>query len=90
MIALETVNLLPTVFGVTVVTLFIYLPYLLPRSTLPHVAAELREALQGIERAEEIGAIPFQSLARRTLERYEGFMFHTFQVCDDRSSDSSR
>jgi hypothetical protein len=52
---------------------YIYSPYLLPRTAIPHVAAAFREALQEIKRAEEMGAIQFPSLARRTLEKYESF-----------------
>jgi len=78
MFLLDTLNLFEAILGV--LALFVYLPYLLPRTTIPHIAAALREALQEIERAEEMGAIPFPSLARRTLERYEGFMFHTFSM----------
>jgi hypothetical protein len=52
---------------------YVYSPYLLPRTAVPHVAAAFREALQEIKRAEEMGAIQFPSLARRTLEKYESF-----------------
>jgi hypothetical protein len=66
--------------GTVLLALFVYIysPYLLPRTAIPHVAAALREALQEIERAEEMGAIPSPSLARRTLERYECFVSRTF------------
>jgi hypothetical protein len=59
---------------------YVYSPYLLPRTAIPHIADALREVLQVIERAEEMGAIPSPSLARRTLEGYEDFVFHTFAV----------
>jgi hypothetical protein len=68
MLLLDTLNLFEAILGV--LALFVYLPYFLPRTSIPHVAVALREALQEIERAEEMGAIPFPSLARRTLERY--------------------
>jgi hypothetical protein len=48
---------------------YVYSPYLLPRTAIPHAAAALRDALQEVERAEEMRAIQSPSLERRTLER---------------------
>jgi hypothetical protein len=68
--------------GAVLLALFVYVytPYLLPRTAIPHIAAALRDVLHVIERAEDMEAIPSPSLARRTLDRYEGFVFQTFAM----------
>jgi hypothetical protein len=55
------------------VFVYIYSPYLLPRTAIPHIAAALHEALQEVQRAEEIGAIESPSSARRTLDQLRSF-----------------
>ena len=51
--------------------LVLYLRFLLPRNVVPYVAARLSEALEILDRAESIGAIPQASEYRTTLAMYE-------------------
>ena len=54
--------------------LVLYLRFLLPRNVVPHVAARLSEALEILDRAESIGAIPQASEYRTTLAMYEAIV----------------
>ena len=51
--------------------LLLYLRFLLPRHVIPRVASALTEAIQLLDRAEAIGAVPRASEYRASLAMYE-------------------